>query len=190
MAPNDAHAQAMMDFQQVDATPKGTIGLGLVGAELGFVIPAAAGLDEVWSLTVFPIVGAAGGATAGWFLIDNNGESEIAVGTLAFGMAMIVPSMVLTLSATAYDPDDETRQIEGTPPQQPGGQEQQGAPPGASRGRHIARAGPGALKLSSEGVLLGLPGLKVRPRYTREEMQRYGGNQATEVHFALVSGVF
>ena len=63
-APEAAEAQAGggggMMFEQVEATPKGTIGLGLIGAELGFVLPAAVGLDQTWAFVVFPL--ALGGA--------------------------------------------------------------------------------------------------------------------------------
>jgi len=70
-------AEAQLDpanLDTVQATPKGTIGLGLVGAELGLIIPSVSGLNEAWALSVFPIVGAAGGALAGYFALDKPGR--------------------------------------------------------------------------------------------------------------------
>jgi hypothetical protein len=102
-----AHAQVPA-ATQVDTMGKGTIGLGLVGAELGFVIPALVGVDETWAYVVFPTVGAAAGALTGFFLIDQPGtHQEIGVAALAAGMALVIPAMVLTLSETAYDPADD-----------------------------------------------------------------------------------
>jgi hypothetical protein len=98
------------ECEQIGGGIKGKIGLGLIGAELGFVIPALAGMEDTWAYIVFPIVGAAGGAVAGHFLIDQNfgpGEGEVPVAILAAGMALVVPTMVLTLALTAYDPGDE-----------------------------------------------------------------------------------
>lgn len=117
---SQAHAQVPA-ATQVDTMGKGTIGLGLVGAELGFVIPALAGMDDTWAYVVFPTVGAAGGALAGYFLIDQSGtHQEIGVATLAAGMALVIPAMVLTLSETAYDPAndlDDQSTIDGEEPE-------------------------------------------------------------------------
>ena len=42
------HAQSNpVSVDPIKSTPKGTIGLGLVGAELGLIIPSAAGLTDV-----------------------------------------------------------------------------------------------------------------------------------------------
>ena len=53
--PARAHAQ---DPVQQESGFKGLFGLGILGAELGLVIPAAAGLDQWWALVVFPAIGA------------------------------------------------------------------------------------------------------------------------------------
>lgn len=88
---------------------KGVLGLGIFGAELGFAIPALAGLDETWAFIVFPVVGAGLGATVGYFALETGTTdlAEVNVAVLAISMALIIPTMVITLSATAYDPDDE-----------------------------------------------------------------------------------
>jgi hypothetical protein len=91
----------------VEATPKGKIGLGLIGAELGVAIPAMIGVDAWWAYLVFPVAGAAGGAILGHFWIDNGNHAELSVVFLTAGMALVIPTLVLAASATAYDPEDE-----------------------------------------------------------------------------------
>jgi hypothetical protein len=105
-APSPAEAQ-VPEPTQVSTGFKATLGLGLVGTELGFVIPALAGMNDVWPYIVFPAVGATGGALAGYFLIDDGGSAELSVAMLTIGMALVIPAMVATLALTAYDPDDE-----------------------------------------------------------------------------------
>ena len=66
VAPARAEAQCPPGDElcsRVTPDGKGIVGLGLIGAELGFVIPAlvqeAAGTNEWWPYLVFPVVGAA-----------------------------------------------------------------------------------------------------------------------------------
>lgn len=199
-APSVASAQ-MRNFEEVEPTPKGTIGLGLIGAELGFTIPALAGLDEAWSLTVFPIAGAAGGATAGWFLIDDNDQPEAAVAVLASSIALVIPSMVLTLSATRYDPSEEIAQAKASgsggaggsveAEGSGGGQSSESSPqsrrdPADGRARDIARAGSGVLRWSERGLLLGPPGVAL----SRDGRNQPYTNPVTSYHVRLFTGVF
>lgn len=109
--PAMASAQTVPAPVQITSGYKGVIGLGLFGAELGFSIPALAGMDQTWAYIVFPIVGAGAGATAGYFLLEG-GSSELNVAVLAIGMALVIPAMVITLSATAYDPNEEADVVE------------------------------------------------------------------------------
>lgn len=90
---------------RVEAGYKATVGLGLLGAELGFVIPVASGLDETWSLITFPLVGAAGGAVGGYYL-DRANVRAASVTSLVLGIAFAVPSIIITVGATRYSADD------------------------------------------------------------------------------------
>ena len=58
-------ASAQVTASGLDSVGKGTVGLGLIGAELGFAIPALIGVEEIWPYIVFPTVGAVGGAVGG-----------------------------------------------------------------------------------------------------------------------------
>jgi len=93
-------AEAQLDpatLDTVQATPKGTIGLGLVGAELGLIIPSVSGLNEAWALSVFPVVGAAGGALAGYFALDKPGRNKGSVAALVVGLAGVLPAILVTV---------------------------------------------------------------------------------------------
>lgn len=200
-APSGAFAQDPVP-QEVTSSPKGLIGLGLIGAELGLVIPAAAGLDDTWALVTFPLIGAAGGAIAGHFLIDNNEKPKIGVAMLVTGLALVVPALVLTLSLTAYDPDDEddggtdgdeaaadepSDEEEGTVSEPPTEVETETA---AVHQARVARAGGGLLRIGEAGVLVGVPNIELVPTFTQEELSRFGGNQANELRLAVFSGAF
>ena len=119
--------------EPVEATPKGKIGLGLLGAELGVAVPAIIGMDAWWAYVVFPVAGAAGGAIAGHFLIDQNNHAELSVVFLTTAMALVIPTLVLAASATAYDPESEVRTQ-------------------ASLGTGAIRYNAGTVKLAAPGV--------------------------------------
>ncbi|MFT5358071.1 MAG: hypothetical protein ACI9KE_005308 [Polyangiales bacterium] len=200
IAPTGAFAQDPVG-EQVTSSPKGLIGLGLIGAELGLVIPAAAGLDDTWALVTFPLVGAVGGAIAGHFLIDNNDKPKIGVAMLVTGLALVVPALVLTLSLNAYDPDDEddgsdgddaaaeetADEDEGTVSEPPAEVETETA---ALHQARVARAGGGLLRIGEAGLLVGVPNVELVPTFTQEELSRYGGNQSNELRLAVFSGAF
>ncbi|MGE0786144.1 MAG: hypothetical protein AB7S26_10675 [Sandaracinaceae bacterium] len=107
---------------QVGADGKGILAGGILGAEIGFMIPAifvGAGVrefDEAWAFIVFPVAFAAGGAVAGYFALEDpttmdaagmvtqRGFPEVAVALLAVSIALIVPTFVGVLALTAYNP--------------------------------------------------------------------------------------
>ena len=182
--------------EQIDSSPKGLIGLGIFGAELGLVIPAAAGLDDTWALVTFPLIGAGGGAVAGHYLIDNNNRPKLAVSVLVVGLALVVPSLVLTLALRAYDPDDaqdiEEERDEEIADEREADAEDAGKQPvsAVDRAERVARAGDGLLRIGESGPMLGVPGLSVVPTYTPEELALFGGRQTNELRLSLLSGAF
>lgn len=121
LAPARAEAQCAMPSptcSQVTPDAKGMIGLGLIGLELGFVVPAlvqeAAGTNEWWPYLVFPALGAVGGIVGGYFMEQETRNSpEIDVIFLAVGMALVVPTLVATLALTAYDPAQDAVAVGG-----------------------------------------------------------------------------
>ena len=186
-APDVAEAQEPIEEDQLDASPKGLIGLGLIGAELGLTIPALAGLDETWSLITFPLVGFAGGAVAGHFLIDKNDKPKVAVAMLLTGLVLVLPSIVITVAATRYDPEAAFEEQQEDERERNAETREARLPTPA---QSVAAAGTGMVRVHEGGVALTMPGLSVQPVYSPEELARYGGRQATEVQLSVVSGVF
>ncbi|MBN1653586.1 MAG: hypothetical protein JXA30_07400 [Deltaproteobacteria bacterium] len=182
----DSEEREQDSDDKLSADFKGIIGLGLIGAELGFVLPAVAGLDEWWAFVIFPIVGAAGGGVAGYFLLEEGeGHPEAAVATLVIGMALVVPATVLTLSSTAYDPEDESN----------GASEAASKAHRRARGQRIQQlaraAGPGFVRLSDKGVFLAAPAITpIVPVLSSREDGRQAHNSRAGLRFSLVSGCF
>jgi hypothetical protein len=171
---------------EIDASVKGMVGLGLIGAELGFVIPAVAGLNETWAFIVFPIVGAGAGAAAGYFIFDSGGGSPgLSVAMLTAGMALIIPATVITLSATSYDPEDEPTVITTD-------QASTGTP--RARARRVSemarRAGDGLVRWSEDGLFLAAPAVVPVVHPTPEEARQPGAVKETELRVSVLSGRF
>ncbi len=170
----DASAQ-MTTPTQIQAGHKGLVGLGLVGAELGLVIPTSAGLDDTWALIVFPVIGATGGALAGHFGIDKNNQEELAVAALGLGLGFMVPAALLTSRGVrrARVPDVD---------------EDDDASNDSANVRDLMQ--PGLIRLHRGGVAFGMPAVAVQPILTQREAWMTGGPQGTEVHVPFVSARF
>ena len=154
---------------------KGAVGLGMIGAELGFIVPALAGARDAWAFIVFPVLGAAGGAAGGYFLLEQGaGHPELAVGALVAGMALFVPAMVLTISATAYEPEEDELSSNAA----------------FQRATAAAAAGPGLVRWSTRGVLLAPPMIAVVPSVDAKEALRTGASREQAWRVSVVSGLF
>lgn len=153
---------AQDEAAQLDAPPKGLIGFGLIGAELGVAIPALVGVDATWAYLVFPAGGAVTGALLGHFLVDNNDQVGLSVVAMTAGMALVIPTLVLAVSATAYDPEDD-RSSE-------------------------AKLGPGLLRVDEAGALrLAAPGVALVPRVPSS---RAGKLHVSGLQVSMLSGRF
>ncbi len=91
---------------QVDGTGKGIVGGALLGGEIGFVGLAAFGAKPGWLYYTVPTAFAIGGGIGGYF-IEQSADPQIPMYMLAGGMALLIPTVVITLSATAYRPTSE-----------------------------------------------------------------------------------
>ncbi len=173
----------------INSSPNGLIGLGLVGAEIGLTVPALAGLHQTWALIVFPTVGAAGGALAGHFLLDNLDDSTGSIVALAVGLALIVPSLVITLSATAYDPSDEPTTTPMTT-QQSRQQPLRRLARARPKAPGLGQGGFGLFRLSERGLALGVPAVSISQLYAASDVQRYSLTQRSEVRVPVLSASF
>lgn len=204
---------------QVDSTPKAIIGVGLMGAELGLIIPALAGMRDLWPYIVFPLIGAAGGAVGGWAIEENTRNSpEISVALLAVGIALVVPAIVGTLALTAYSPPSESEQADEDMTAAPAdgdsveafqddSNETEAAPaepapapapaeqsPSArllqQRIRALTVGGPGLLRFADGAVLLGIPMVSSTATFTPEELARLHISQQSDVNVPVISATF
>ena len=169
-------------FDSLQATPKGTIGLGLVGAELGLIIPSVSGLNEAWALSVFPVLGATGGALAGYFALDKPGRDKGSVAALVVGLAGVLPAILVTVKGVRKERQDRW---EPAPQIDLRTEKEQ-------RLFETAEAGPGLLRRSRSGLRVAAPGVTFSRKAPEDaETARMGGlRDRTEMRLSLASGVF
>ena len=162
------HAQDAIQAERPGAEVKGdiagTVGLGLLGAEVGALLTPAFNLqDHWWAWVLFPAIGAAGGALAGVFAFEpRNPEPAVTVSILGAGMLLAVPAVV---SASALS----SRRQSG----------------------NIDRAqNEGILRISKRGARVGAPTVSSASVFTPAEQARFGLPQRTSMRVSLVSGRF
>jgi hypothetical protein len=153
------------DGHRINGNVAGTIGLGLLGAELGLILVPSFGLHEHWwAWALFPAVGAAGGAVAGALTFDPHSPGPAVTATLmGAGLALAIPAIV---GAVAIRDRRTHRSLES------------------------GFEGGGAIRLSKEGTKFRMPNIVSAPVYTQAEQQRYGVAQRSSMQVSLVSGRF
>lgn len=93
---------------QVTGTGKGIAGGALIGGEIGFLGLAAFNAKSSWLYYTVPPLLAIGGGVGGYFIEQGTKDSpEVPLFMLAAGMALVIPTVVITLSATTYRPGNE-----------------------------------------------------------------------------------
>jgi len=218
LSPREAAAQDA-EPNAVSGTAKGIVGGGLLGAEVVMIPMGAAGLKPWWPYVVFGAVGAAGGAVGGWAVEQANPPAEAPLYMLAGGLALIIPTLVLTLNATtkehfeeSTDPSTLTTTPDTTPTTKPPADGQ--PPPGtqptdgtktiqiqSDARKHIRRFKsarpyiPSSLfgvarNESGSEVRLGVPAFEIRNMYSNDEMAKFGVDQKTEVHIPIFGAAF
>jgi hypothetical protein len=197
-------SDANADTPTVDSSPKGIVGGALLGGEVGFLTLAATGTKSSTLYYTIPPLLAVGGGVAGYF-VDKGEDAHPSTYLLAGGMALIIPTLVITLSATHYSPvSEDGTPVDATPsaPAASGGASvgvgggagtSTTAPPLPAKRKPDdtslrSRPFPTALfNVSNDSVALGVPMASVRPMYTRTEIALYGVTQKYEVHAPVVA---
>lgn len=140
-----ASAQAPNPGEEVDQDIKGTVGLGLIGLEIGLLMPGATGLTEPWAWSVFPAIGAAGGVVAGIFIFETSDPStrlaRASVGTLAAGLVLAIPAAVSALALARHHDNREHATLR------------------EKRRMAAAQAGSGLVRVSPDGTFVAAPGI-------------------------------
>src|SRR5262245_36109165 len=87
----------------VTPTAKGIVGGALLGGEVVCLTMGIVGVEAGWPYFVFGGLGAAGGGIGGYF-VEQEAPTEVSLYMLAGGMALVIPTIVVALNATAYKP--------------------------------------------------------------------------------------
>jgi hypothetical protein len=150
---------------RINGNVAGTVGLGLLGAELGLILTPAFGLqDQLWAWIVFPSVFAAGGAVAGGLAFEPHSPPPAVTTTLiGVGIGLIIPAIV---GAIALKDRRRSKALENR------------------------MEGGGAIRLSKKGADFHVPSMGPAPVYSAAEMQRFGVAQRSHFLVSLVSGRF
>jgi hypothetical protein len=190
---------------EIEAHGKGIVGGGLLGAEVVMLGEAAFGVKPAWAYILGGVVGAGGGALAGHF-IEDGADAKVSVYMLAGGMALIIPTTVAVLSASAYTPPEdytEDKPASGAPVPEPPRPAPNSTTPGASAPAHPAPVAlhyhwqpakltlpVGLLDLDDGAFKVAMPAVEVRPLYRLDEMQKYGLEQKHELRVPVFSATF
>ena len=170
---------------------KGVVGVGLLGAEAVMITMGAVGVESVWPYPVFGGLGAVAGGIGGYFIETSGAPAEVPLYLLAGGMALVIPTLVVTLNATRYKPpesdlEEPIQNKPATEPPQPSATvkvtAQREAPPIA-----LER---GLVDVNVTRLALGVPTFQVRPLYTRDEVFRFGVAQGQELRFPVLRATF
>lgn len=205
-SPTEASAQEANTSGAVTATGKGIVGGGLLGAEVVCITMGAVGVSRGWPYFVFGGVGAVGGAIGGYF-VEQTGSAEPSLYMLAGGLGLIIPTLIISLNATAYKPPETDRQNEpvtNEPSREapaPAPAPMTGAPPPTTRREHrgptLAKASPvyphiplSVVDVYKGKIALGVPALELRPLYSSRELWQYGVAQGTELRMPLFKTMF
>lgn len=195
----------------VTGTGKGIAGGALLGGEVATITMAIIGIETAWPYFAIGGAAAVGGGIGGYF-VETAAPPEVPLYMLAGGMALVIPTLVAALNATAYKPPDEDVEdpsvTEPAPlPPSPGAQVMPGAGSkraGPSPGKALAKSpqfsaplfipmalvGVRGLDPEHRSVALGIPAVEVRPLYSLREQQMFGVEQGHEVRVPLFRAVF
>jgi hypothetical protein len=202
----EAHAQtAPAEGDPVSVTGKGIVGGALLGGEVVMLTMGIIGVESGWPYAVFGGLGAVAGGVGGFFIEEAaDPTAEIPLYMLAGGMALVIPTLVVTLNAIAYKPPGDDKEPTQTapaaePPAPAGGSvtvtTSKATParkrPLSARATQAPAAAPKALvDLRPSTMAFGLPAPEVKPLYTRREVATYGVEQGQQVRVPVFSATF
>lgn len=190
-----AHAET-----EVSPTGKGIAGGALLGGELGFLTLSAFGARSSWMYYTIPTALAIGGGVGGYF-IEKGGSPNAPMYMLAGGMALLIPTVVVTLSANSYSAASEDGTPNDAAPTGGSVKAEAGGGGGGAGGTTAPTTGPAKHKVDGkkslplallnlggdESLRFGVPLVHLRPTFTTDEMATYGVKQRYEVHAPVVA---
>lgn len=157
-----ASAQAV-DGDDIKGNIAGTVGLGLLGAEVGLVlVPACKLQNQIWAWIVFPTVLAGGGAVAGALTFDAGSPSPaVTLSLLGAGFLLAVPAIVGAVALKDKRNNSAAEALENG----------------------------GVLRFGGN-KRFGVPAVGASPVYSQAERTRFGLPQRNMLSVSLVSGRF
>lgn len=209
-------AAATENRTEASKTGKGITGGVLLGAEVVMLGESAFKVKKPVIYIVGGLIGGVGGGVGGYYIEKGASDAKVPMYMLAGGMALIIPTTVAVLSASAYEPPADYTQDKGpsdepvaepprAAPTPPPGASPPAAPPpqsqAPSKRRHVASAQdaatlylpmmpPALVGMSGSSLTLGVPAVMVGDVYTRTEVQQFGVKQATEVRVPVFNFFF
>jgi len=182
------------------ATGKGITGGALLGGEVVMLTEAAIGVQPAWLYIVGGAAGAIGGGVGGYF-IENGVGAKTSILMLAGGMALIIPTTVAVLSATAYEPPADYTEDRGpsdepaAEPPQPTAQSPKRSRTASHTMRHESRSAlrltpPTLFDIGGGMAQIAIPDLQIRELYSRVEREQFGVRQGTEVRLSFLNVLF
>ena len=201
---------------EVSGTGKGIAGGALLGGEVGFLGLAAAGAQQSWLYYTLPPVLAIGGGVGGYF-VEKSANADVPLYMLAGGMALVIPTVVITLSATSYRPTSEdstpgdASPADGTVSVTVGGGSAGGSAGGGAGSSTTGPAtGPAKHKPGKTSMTLpptrsfalvsyddtlgalrvGVPAVSFKPSYSTTELAKFGLAQRYALHAPIVDVTF
>jgi hypothetical protein len=202
--------QAQAD--EVSPTAKGTVGGGLLGAEVVTITEALAGVKPGWAYAVGAVVGGGGGAVAGHFIENASTDGKVPMYMLAGGLGLIIPAVVLILNATRWQPEEGVTEdnVPAAQPAEPGavGGSVVGGPPNVPPPPTATPPAPplpppaaappaptpppqSLFDVHGGSLRLGVPVPDVRPVFSLAEQRQYGLHAAeTELRMPMLHMTF
>jgi hypothetical protein len=199
---------------EVVGTGKGIVGGALLGGEVVMITESLFHIESGWAYAIGGGLGAIGGGLGGYFIEQSSTNGRAPVYMLAGGLALIIPTLVLTLNATRYHPAEgasEDRAPTNSPPADPGKVGGSVMTPGTTPSSPAAAApGPGAAPApaspgppgppmslldvwttpDASSVRIGLPVPEVRQMYSMAEQKKYGVPAQTELRMPILRLTF
>jgi hypothetical protein len=200
-----AAAQTAPVAETVSPTAKGIVGGALLGGEVVMITEAIIGVRSVVPYLIGGGLGAAAGGVAGYFIESSSTDGRVPLFMLAGGLALVIPTLVLTLNATRYRSPSEDNVESQAPtnepkadPGQPGGAPIQGVPvrtPAPAPAAPPAPAAGGGAPLSLVNLnrgswSLAVPVPEVRAVYSQAERSKFGLKNETELRLPVVNVAF
>lgn len=92
--------------EEVSPTAKGIVGGALLGGEIVMIPMSLFHVKSGWAYAIGGGLGAVGGGVGGYFIetAGFSSDGRVPMYMLAGGMALVIPTVILTLNATRYQP--------------------------------------------------------------------------------------